>query len=30
MGLSFSTIDNNNKVNELLKQFEIYKQSCDI
>ena len=30
MGLSFSTIDNNNKVNELLNQFEIYKQSCDI
>ena len=30
MGLSFSTIENNNKVNDLLNQFEIYKQSCNI
>ena len=28
MGLSFSTIDQNKKVNELLGQFELYKQSC--
>ena len=28
MGLSFSTIDQNKKVNELLRQFELYKQSC--
>ena len=30
MGLSFSTIENNNKVNDLLNQFEMYKQSCNI
>ena len=30
MGLSFSTLDQNKKIDELLIQFEMYKQSCKL
>ena len=30
MGLSFSTLDHNKRIDELLIQFEMYKQSCKL
>ena len=30
MGLSFSTLDQNKRIDELLDHFEMYKQSCKL